>query len=162
MIVYRKAFLGLHLLFRQGRQGQQAVLQMRGSWRTGFDVVGAAVKGCNASWTHSCSAQPVVVATSAEPALLCLAPAPARRLYGSAILRTAIWGVIAALQTTLLCEGAGQGRAAGVVWASLLELGRSVEGKASMPFRCFHRCCVGPGPQCSLAMKQAGFNLGGC
>lgn len=31
-----------------------------------------------------------------------------RRFYGSALLRTAIWGVIAALQTTLLCERGGE------------------------------------------------------
>lgn len=72
MIVYRKGFLGLHLLLRCAAWRQAA------AWGTMRAGAGAGARA---------ESIPLV---------------PRRRLYGSAIVRTFVWGFIAALQTGLM------------------------------------------------------------
>lgn len=57
---------------------------------------------------------------------------PALRLYGSAVLRTAIWGAVAALQTSLLCES-GQGLGACLHLAGRRAPSQSADAALALP-----------------------------
>ena len=96
MIVYRKAFHGLHLVFR---------------WAVAAEPTPAC--GCGGPATRPTHTSPSLVwplklspegmrqIRPTHPPRLPRCP-PRPRLYGSAIVRTALWGLLAAVQTALL------------------------------------------------------------